>query len=277
MQEAEQSYRRAVNLLDRSVEDRPESVHPRNDLAQTLWYLADLLKQLRRGQEALDVRRRVIHVYETLHGKFAEDPAHRGNLALSYLELASLLQWLGRQTEAAEPYRKALELEVDVPDVNNDLAWFLVMSTEPCLHDPPLAVRLAQKAVAARPDSYNYRNTLGVAYYRSGDDRAAIAELEKATSMAAGTAFDWFFLAMAHWRLGDRDLSRKFFNRSAEWMANRESNDDELRRIHAERKQCSPTPTSANRSDATTTHGLNCFRRASMLPFQFRFAVSPTN
>ena len=213
----------------------PNSAYPGIDLARTLPYLADLLKDLGRWQEVLEIRRRVIDVYETLKTNFAEDPEHRRHLAQSYFELASLLHGLGRQTDAAEPYRKALEQENDDPATNNNLAWFLVMSPEPCLRDAARALRLAQKGVAAQPDSANYRNTLGVAWYRSGDDRAAVAELEKAMSLqAGGTPFDWFFLAMAHWRLGDRDEARKFFNRSVEWMANRKSHDDELCRVRAE-------------------------------------------
>src|SRR6185312_14914147 len=111
--------------------------------------------------------------------------------------------------EVAEPYRKALELEADDPVVNNDLAWFLVMSPEPRLRDAARALRLAQKVVAARPESAIYRNTLGVAYFRNGDDGAAIAELERSmSSQGGGVPFDWFFLAMAHWRLGERDKAR---------------------------------------------------------------------
>ena len=72
---------------------------------------------------------------------------------MSYLELACLLCGLGRQAEAAEPYRKALELEEDDPDVNNELAWFLATSPEPCLRDAAAAVRLAEKAVAAAPET----------------------------------------------------------------------------------------------------------------------------
>ncbi len=237
--EAEQSYRKAVDLLDRLVEELPESVHPRIDLTRTLPHLADLLKHVGRWQEALDLRRRVIHVSETLEAKFAEDTEHRRNLVLSYLELARLLYGLGRQTEAAEPYRRALELEGDDPVVNNELAWFLVTSPEPSLRDAARALRLAQKVVTARPESADYRNTLGVAYYRSGDDRAAVAELERAMSLQAdGTPSDWFFLAMAHWRLGARDKARTFFDRSVKWMDGRKKQDDELCRIRAERKRC---------------------------------------
>jgi tetratricopeptide (TPR) repeat protein len=237
-QEAVQFYRKAVDLLDRLAHDLPESVYPRVELAHTLPYLADLLKQLGRWQEALDFRRREIAIYETLNVSLADVAEHRRTLALSCLELARLFQGLGRQAEAVEPYRKALELEVDDPAVNNDLAWFLVMSPEISMNDAARAVRLAQKAVAGRPDDYNYRNTLGAAFCRSGDQKAAVIELEKAMSMeAGGSPFDWFFLAMAHWRLGNRELARTVFQRSVEWLADRKSQDDELRRIRAEAQE----------------------------------------
>ena len=154
---------------------------------------------------------------------------------MSYLDLACLLCEFGRQAEAAEPYHKALELEEDDPTVNNDLAWFLATSPEPCLRDPARAVRLAMKAVTAEPESANYRNTLGVAYYRKGDDKAAIGSLETSMSMrAGGDSFDWFFLAMAHRRLGDRDQARMWFDRAVQWMDRHKPHDDELRRFRAE-------------------------------------------
>jgi tetratricopeptide (TPR) repeat protein len=224
-----------VNLLDRSVKESPESVYPRVDLARTLPRLADLLKNLGRSKEAEEARRRVVHIHETLKADFAENPEHRRNLVGSYMALACLLCEVGRETEAAEPYRKALELEEDDPSVNNALAWFLATSPEPSLRDATRAVRLAKKVVAARPEAANCRNTLGVAYYRNGDDRAAIAELEKAMGMrAGGTGMDWFFLAMAHWRLGDRNQARLCFDQAVLWMDRHKPHDDELCRFRAE-------------------------------------------
>jgi len=116
-----------------------------------------------RRQEVEEIfRRRVIRHYETLRSSFPEDHEHRRGLALSYLRLIRLLWELGRQTEATEPWRKALALDPEDPAINNDLAWFLATNSEPRLRDPALAVRLAKKAVAARPQNPDYRNTLGV-------------------------------------------------------------------------------------------------------------------
>jgi serine/threonine protein kinase/Tfp pilus assembly protein PilF len=233
--EAEQLFRKAVDLLERLVKDLPESVYPRLDLARTLPFLVNLLKHLGRAQDAVDIQHRVVRLHENLKASFADDPERRRNLALGYFELASLLHGLGRRAEAGEPYRKAVEMEEDDPSVNNELAWFLLTSPETGLRDSVRALRLAKKVVAARPEDSNYRNTLGVAYFRSGDDRAAVAELDQAMRLqAGGTPIDWFFLAMAHWRIGNRNLARNFFDRSVEWMSTHKSQDDELRRIRAE-------------------------------------------
>jgi tetratricopeptide (TPR) repeat protein len=233
--EAEESYRSAVRVLERLVEQFPESAYRRADLASSLAGLAELLDAPGRRREAEEVRRRVIRQYERLKADFPENPDHRRNLVLGYLQLVALLCQLGRQSEAAVPYGKALEQDPGDPAVNNELAWFLATSPEPRLRDAALAVRLAKKAVTARPRSADYRNTLGVAHYRNGDDKAAVAELETAMGLrAGGDCFDWFFLAMAHRRLGDRAGARTWFDRAVRWMDAHKPHPDELRRFRAE-------------------------------------------
>src|SRR5262249_38587167 len=159
-----------------------------------------------------------------------EDPQHRRNLLNSYLDLFGLLWELGRRSEGTDPYHKALELASENHDLTNELAWFLATSPEPGLRDPALAVQLARKAVDARPDSRDYWNTLGVAQYRYGDEKAAVAALQKAGGLrAGGNSYDWLFLAMAHWRLGDRNEARTWFDRAVQEM-DRDKPNDELRR-----------------------------------------------
>jgi hypothetical protein len=49
-----------------------------------------------------------------------------------------------------------------------------------------------------------------------------------------GDPTDWFFLAMAHWRLGDRDGGRAWYDRAVQWMKEHRSQDVELRCFRAE-------------------------------------------
>ena len=89
----------------------------------------------------------------------------------------------------------------------------------------PAATRISAVAMARGssdecPDAAAYWNTLGVAHYRAGDDRAAVAALDRARALGGGTAFDDVFLAMAHARLGDtaearQDLARAMLRAGA--------------------------------------------------------------
>jgi Tfp pilus assembly protein PilF len=119
-------------------------------------------------------------------------------------------------------------------DAMNNLAWFLATAPEPESRDPARAVELAKQAVA-KTKSANCSNTLGVAYYRAGDWRAAIAALEESMRQGqGGNGFDWLFLAMAQWQLGQRDQARHWYDRAAQWMEINRSQDVELRRFRDE-------------------------------------------
>ena len=84
-----------------------------------------------------------------------------------------------------------------------------------------------------------------------------------------GDANDWFFLAMAHWQLGEKEKARQWHDRAAQWMDdNKEgvSNTEELRRFRAEsaellgvsKQQTSLPPASrtlvVGRSPSDTSH-----------------------
>jgi tetratricopeptide (TPR) repeat protein len=100
----------------------------------------------------------------------------------------------------------------------NNLAWASVVKTptdgsvEVTL---PLALTLAEKAVALEPGNSNYRNTLGVAMYRLGLCEDAITILEpNVKSSGQHAAFDLYFLAMSYHRLGQPAAARRCFNRA---------------------------------------------------------------
>ncbi|HUQ69688.1 MAG TPA: tetratricopeptide repeat protein, partial [Planctomycetaceae bacterium] len=75
----------------------------------------------------------------------------------------------------------------------------------------------------------------GVAHYRAGDWKAAIATLEKAIELRkGGDCFDWLSLAMAHWQLGNKDEARQWNDRAVAWMEKNNPQDEELKRFSAE-------------------------------------------
>ncbi len=49
-----------------------------------------------------------------------------------------------------------------------------------------------------------------------------------------GTPTDWFFLAMAHWKNGDRDQARRWYDKAVDEMAKHPSSDPDLKRFRIE-------------------------------------------
>jgi tetratricopeptide (TPR) repeat protein len=156
-----------------------------------------------------------------------------------------LLAETGRAREAEEAFHLAFalgeRLAAEYPDdygLLNDLAWDLATHPIAQFRDPAKAVELARRAVENAPDPRDrsaFVNTLGVAYYRAGDWSAAVEALGKSMQhRKGGDSFDWFFLAMAHWQLGDRDQARTWYGRAVEWMDKNQPRNDELKRFRAE-------------------------------------------
>jgi superkiller protein 3 len=136
---------------------------------------------------------------------------------------------------ATEAYKKAIAIDPQCAAAHNGLAWVLATCSEVRFRDPTRAVALARNAVKLEPKNPEYANTLGVAHYRAGDWKAAIDALEKAVEVRkAGHSEDWFFLAMAHWRLGNKDEARACYDRAVQWMDKNQRKNEGLRRFRAE-------------------------------------------
>ena len=154
--------------------------------------------------------------------------------ALAHGNLGAALAKKGQLEQAFACYRKALDLEPTGAQANN-LAWRLATCPDPKFRDAKEAIALATKALQLAPETGNYWNTLGVAHYRASDWNAAIAALEKSIKLRqGGDSFDWFFLAMSRWQLGEKDEARKWYDRAVTWMDKNRPNDEELRRFREE-------------------------------------------
>src|SRR5262249_46366782 len=142
------------------------------------------------------------------------NPAYSEN----FYARAKLYARQGNQEKAQTDLASAVKLCAGNAGAWNDLAWDLVSDPKALLHNPGLGVELAEKAVAAAPGNGSIWNTLGAARYRRGQWKDAIAALEKSMQLRhGGDSEDWFFLAMAHWQLDEKDAARQFYDRAAAW------------------------------------------------------------
>src|SRR5262249_43214545 len=104
----------------------------------------------------------------------------------------------------------------------------------------PRALELAKQVVEVLPKTADSWGVCGTTRYRNGDWKGAIADLEKAIDLRGPDApndfnsYNGFFLAMAYWRIGEKDKAHDWFGRAVKGMAKGNPHDDQLRRFHAE-------------------------------------------
>jgi tetratricopeptide (TPR) repeat protein len=128
---------------------------------------------------------------------------------------------------AAADLYQAVPLEVDdalvaraaVAELYNNVAWELITGPGEGRH-PAQALPLAKKAVTLAPREQVCWNTLGVVGYRLGKYEEARAALERSLALSRGDfdAFDLFFLAMCHARLGEAAKAKDCFDRAVKWV-----------------------------------------------------------
>jgi serine/threonine protein kinase/tetratricopeptide (TPR) repeat protein len=202
LKEARKLYEETLGLQTRIFgTEHPETLKTMNNLAFYLNQLAMRLKQQEKYQEAEQSYRRALALLEKLAAHY-RDAKHQRALVGHQVRLALLL--------------------ADCPD--------------PKFRKPDEAVGLAKKAVALVPDGEGCWMALGMAQYRAGKWQAAVDALDEARKrFQGGNVSEWFFLAMAHWRLGHKAEARKWYDQAVEWMRkNNGSRFDDLKRERAE-------------------------------------------
>jgi tetratricopeptide (TPR) repeat protein len=174
---------------------------------------------------ARDMAHRAVTFYEALALDNPSETAYRKNAAAIYYLLGMLYHSIKQPGPAEQEWGKAIEqLRLALPndihgEVANDLGWYLVDCPAQALRLPAESVELAKKAVARAPESGAYWNTLGVAQYRAGDFASALIALDRSMELrSGGDPTDYFFLAMAHERLGDRKQARTWYDKAIQWM-----------------------------------------------------------
>jgi serine/threonine protein kinase/Flp pilus assembly protein TadD len=159
----------------------------------------------------------------------------RYRLGDSCVNLGLLLMMRGRQEEAIRIFRNLLEVEPISPITCNNVAWRLAIEPDPKLRPPGIALEFARKGVALAAEDGKAWNTLGVAQLRAENWEESIKGLQKSMELRkGGDSCDWFFLAMAHWHLGNKDEARRWFDQGVGWMDKNQPENEELQRFRAE-------------------------------------------
>src|SRR5262249_15016771 len=229
-QDVEAHYRQALLFWEKQAalfssgtsHYRAESMRMR-----TSRLLADCLMANGRHDEANDLLRQASrHLEAKVQSQRIELVPRDGETRRNLDGLAHCYAALGRYAEALRIREQILKVyqEAQHKDANgvegwllNQLAWFLATCPDPKFRDPQRAVRLAQQATSHTPPPNmtvgSYWHTLGVAHYRAGNWKQTLGALEKGLELQQSAAgWDWFFQAMAHWQLGNRDEARRYYD-----------------------------------------------------------------
>jgi serine/threonine protein kinase/Flp pilus assembly protein TadD len=211
-------YEESIATLKEAVQ-----VNPRNFQAQKK--LANALLEKRSYQVAIDTYKEAVLL----------DPQNGAALT----QLGDVLWSKGFYEKAITWYTEGVRLMPNSPYCLNELACGLEDCPDARLRDPKQAVELASRAVKLVPEGGTFWNTLGLAQYRAGDWKAAIAALKKSMELQRGRdeSLDTFFLAMAHWRLREKTEARKWYNRAVAWMERFDPKNEQLRRFRAEAEE----------------------------------------
>jgi WD40 repeat protein/serine/threonine protein kinase/tetratricopeptide (TPR) repeat protein len=215
LEDAARAYRKGVEVYPNSPE--------------RLENFSTLLHRIGKSQEAETYRRQAVALRERLAAWGPSNYRYRPPGTEGPEDAGEHLP--ARATGPAAPH------ETELAPLLNDAARSLATGPGPRSHRPAEAVALAKRAVGLVPLDGDYWNTLGVAHYRAGDWNAARAALEQSVQLHdGGNAFDGFFLAMTHWRLGQKEEARRWYARAVEWMDKNRPQDEELRRFRDEAK-----------------------------------------
>jgi eukaryotic-like serine/threonine-protein kinase len=201
--------------------------HP--DALNTMNSLAVIYDREGKYPQAEDLDRQVLEVRRRVLG-----PEHPDTLvSVSNLGIAYRSQ--GKYAQAEAIYRAWLAINANNRTTLNELAWHLVAIPDRRLRRPQEALQLARRAVKGTPETGAYYNTLGLAEYRNGLFDEAIATLNRSVELNhESKPSDFFFLAMAHWSLGERSEAEHFFDRGAERARDSAANQAELRMLWGE-------------------------------------------
>jgi Tfp pilus assembly protein PilF len=261
----------AITSFEKAHLEQPANAGYWHFWADTYHRIGIVLMVEGRRDEGEQACRQAVAIHDKRAAELPGPPYDPGEVAVAYMDLGKLLAAKGEITEAEQVYSKGIErapqawlswcarahfyhrqheLEKAEKDLasaastatdasdRNSMAWSLLSNPDRSFRHPQVAVELAERAIAARPADGMIWNTVGIARYRNGEWKEAAAALDKSMALRnGGDAGDWFFVAMCHWQLGEKDEARKWYEKATQWTEKNQPKNVELRRFRAEAEE----------------------------------------
>ncbi|MCK4796175.1 MAG: tetratricopeptide repeat protein [Spirochaetes bacterium] len=118
--------------------------------------------------------------YKRAEYEFLEVLKSKVNIVQVYAALAAIEYYLGEKKEALKYAKKACDIDALNLNVKNTYGFFL------CDYeiDVPKGIEMLREVIRVKPNNPSYLDSLGWAYYKKGDKKAAIASLKKALEIS---------------------------------------------------------------------------------------------
>jgi serine/threonine protein kinase len=251
--EAERNLRECVSIGASLASDFPLVPDYREDLAGTYGNLALLLNRIGpdHREEAIRLFEDASKLFQSLAAEYPGVPRYRMNLATLRNNLGLLFRDAGRFEDAEQSYRAAIELSGallaadpadralrrTLVDCQENLALLLVLHPNTAVDDPQRAIGLMQDAIKLVPEKVSLWKVLGQCHYRAKNWKSYIDVMNMAAQHGSGgklSPLEKFVMAMAHWRLGERDAALALFNDAEVELDKSGSRDERSLRFRAQ-------------------------------------------
>jgi tetratricopeptide (TPR) repeat protein len=227
--EAEQGYRRALAVLQKLVADFPDQARFMIELASSQERLIVLLRKTGKFDDVEKLYRQAIARCERLAAANPSLPGSQTELARNHSRLGILLRSAGRGPESESELRKAQDLlrAISGPELER-----------------------LKKAAEADPTNGLRWGDLAIANYRFGNWDASLEIFKSKEHLGygiAGSPWQWFYIAMAHWQLDHKEEAHSWYYQSVDWVER--EREKRLLAVQAEAAALMDLPDPSHRSE----------------------------
>jgi eukaryotic-like serine/threonine-protein kinase len=234
--EAEEAFAEASNLYESLANSFPSDLEYQNDLGGSRYNLARILAKRNKIENACETVQQAIDHELLAAQKNPRNPQYLSSLWAQYLLLLELLVENKKPDQVKSVLKQAQVQCKELPTVLNNFAWLMVIQPKAPVGDAKQGLEFAKLAVAKAPENGELWNTLGVAHYRAENWSDSVNALNQSRTLRrGGDSYDFFFLAMAHWKSGDKDQARDWYKKAIAALPNNKN--QELARVHNEAKK----------------------------------------